>query len=93
MHSRCGRRKKILLIDLDAQSNSSLILLGGERWIEAQRSSRNVAAYIEDRLYSIEQTKILEYLMHEIGDVEAGARQTTRYVAAGGVPAFRGHAG
>ena len=63
-------KKKILLIDLDAQSNSSLILLGGERWIEAQRTSRNVAAYIEDRLYSIEQTKILEYLMHEIGDVE-----------------------
>lgn len=63
-------KKKVLLIDLDAQSNSSLILLGGERWIESQRTSRNVAAYIEDRLYSIEQTKILEYLMHDIGDVE-----------------------
>ena len=64
-------KKKVLLIDLDAQSNSSLILLGGERWIESQRTSRNVAAYIEDRLYSIEQTKILDYLMHGIGDVEA----------------------
>ena len=61
--------KKVLLIDLDAQSNSSLILLGGERWIEAQRTSRNVAAYIEDRLYSIEQTKILDYLVEGVGDV------------------------
>jgi cellulose biosynthesis protein BcsQ len=42
--------KKVLLIDLDSQSNSSLILLGGDRWIETQRTSKNVAAYIEDRL-------------------------------------------
>jgi cellulose biosynthesis protein BcsQ len=61
--------KKVLLIDLDAQSNSSLILLGGEHWIEAQKKSFNVAAYIEDRLYSIEQTKIREYCMHGVGDV------------------------
>lgn len=61
--------KKVMLIDLDAQSNSSLILLGGEQWIEAQKKSHNVAAYIEDRLYSIEQTKILEYTIGGVGDV------------------------
>ena len=66
--------KKVLLIDLDAQSNSSLILLGGDRWIESQRQSRNVAAYIEDRLYSIEQTKIKEYVVDSVGDIEI-ARQ------------------
>ena len=63
-------KEESFLIDLDAQSNSSLRLLGGERWIKSQRTSRNVAAYIKDRLYSIEQTKVLEYLMHDIGDVE-----------------------
>ena len=62
-------RKRVLLIDLDAQSNSSLILLGGEQWIAAQRTSKTVAAYIEDRLYSIEQTKIREYIVEGIGDV------------------------
>ena len=61
--------KKVMLIDLDAQSNSSLILLGGEQWIEAQKKSHNVAAYIEDRLYSIEQTKIREYTINGVGDV------------------------
>jgi cellulose biosynthesis protein BcsQ len=61
--------RKVLLIDLDAQSNSSLILLGGERWIEAQKTSRNVAAYIEDRLYSIEGTKIHDYIVDSVGDV------------------------
>lgn len=62
-------KKKVLLIDLDAQSNSSLILLGGDRWIETQRKSKNVAAYIEDRLYSIEQTKIRDYVEHSVGDI------------------------
>lgn len=62
--------KRVLLIDLDAQSNSSLILLGGSRWIETQRQSKNVAAYIEDRLYSIEQAKIREYVIDRVGDVE-----------------------
>lgn len=61
--------KKVLLIDLDAQSNSSLIMLGGEDWIESQKTSKNVAAYIEDRLYSIEQTKMKEYTVGDVGDV------------------------
>lgn len=68
-------KKKVLLIDLDAQSNSSLILLGGDRWIETQRNSHNVAAYIEDRLYSIEQTKIRDYVVNRVGDVETGPDQ------------------
>jgi len=63
-------QKRVLLIDLDSQSNSSLILLGGDRWIETQRTSKNVAAYIEDRLYSIEQTKIRDYIVDQVGDVE-----------------------
>jgi len=62
--------KRVLLIDLDAQSNSSLILQGGAGWIEAQKSSRNVAAYIEDRMYAIDQIKIREYLVHHVGDVK-----------------------
>ncbi|MCB1510345.1 MAG: ParA family protein [Hyphomicrobiaceae bacterium] len=64
-------QKRVLLIDLDAQSNSSLILLGGDRWIETQRKSKNVAAYIEDRLYSIEQTKIRDYVVEGVGDIQA----------------------
>lgn len=68
-------KKRVLLIDLDAQSNSSLILLGGDRWIETQRNSHNVAAYIEDRLYSIEQTKIRDYVVNRVGDVETGPDQ------------------
>ncbi|MCC7049565.1 MAG: ParA family protein, partial [Alphaproteobacteria bacterium] len=61
--------KRVLVIDLDAQSNSSLILQGGQGWIEAQKTSKNIAAYLEDRMYAIDQTKIRDYLVHFVGDV------------------------
>ena len=59
--------KRVLLIDLDAQSNSSLILLGGSQWIETQRNSKNVAAFIEDRMYAM--NPIAEYIVQKAGDV------------------------
>ncbi len=59
--------KRVLLMDLDAQSNSSLILLGGSQWIETQRNSKNVAAFIEDRMYAL--NPIADYLVHDVGDV------------------------
>jgi cellulose biosynthesis protein BcsQ len=59
--------RKVLLIDLDSQANSSLILLGGEQWIGAQRTSKTVAAFIEDRLYG--KTPMAEYLLQKVGDV------------------------
>jgi len=60
-------RRKVLLIDLDAQSNSSLILIGGTEWIEAQRHSRNIAAFVEDRLH--EQVQISDYIVNGSGDI------------------------
>jgi chromosome partitioning protein len=59
--------KKVLLIDLDAQSNSSLILLGGDQWIWAQRNSRNVAAFIEERMYAA--NPIREFIVENVSDV------------------------
>jgi cellulose biosynthesis protein BcsQ len=63
--------KSVLLIDLDAQSNSSLILIGGTRWIEAQRKSRNIAAYIEDRMYAT--NPIADYITPQAGDISGFA--------------------
>lgn len=65
-------KKRVLVIDLDAQSNSSLILLGGEQWIDAQRNSRNIAAYIEDRFYA--DNPIKDYVIRQVGDVAEGAK-------------------
>ncbi len=63
-------KKRVLVVDLDAQSNSSLILQGGAGWIEAQKTSKNIAAYIEDKMYAIDQTKVRDYLVHFVGDVK-----------------------
>lgn len=75
--------KKVLLLDLDPQSNSSLILLGGEGWLHTKRESHNIAAYIEDRLYSIQQTKIRDYITSNVGEVERadGSRPDLSLVA------------
>jgi len=59
--------KRVLLVDLDAQSNSSLILLGGASWVESQVKSKNIAAFIEDRMYGT--NPIADYLIHQVGDV------------------------
>ena len=63
----CWGNKRVLMIDLDAQSNSSLILLGGEQWIWTQKKSRNIAAYIEDRMYAM--NPISEYIVDNASDV------------------------
>lgn len=60
-------KKKVLMIDLDSQSNSSLIMIGGARWIEAQKQSLNIAAYIEDKMY--EAKPISDYIIKEVGDI------------------------
>ncbi len=75
--------KRVLLMDLDPQSNASLILLGGAGWLETKKKSRNVAAYIEDRLYAIQQTKIRDYIVQGVGDVERddGSRPELSLVA------------
>ncbi len=66
MRSLCCKR--FLLIDLDAQSNSSLILTGNAQWIEAQKSFRKIAAYIEDRMYG--PNPIGDYVLRTVGDIE-----------------------
>lgn len=61
-------RRRVLLIDLDAQSNSSLILTGNAQWIEAQKTSKNIAAYIEDRMFG--NNPIADYIVRQVGDIE-----------------------
>lgn len=65
--------KKVLVVDLDAQSNSSLILIGGTQWIETQKKSRNIAAYLEDRMYAT--NPIAEYIVDGSGDIINDAGQ------------------
>lgn len=60
--------KRVLVFDLDAQCNSSLILLGGEGWRAAHNDGRTIGNFFED-LFDGLNPKPKEYLVHGAGDV------------------------
>lgn len=63
--------KRVLILDLDSQCNTSLILLGGQGWNEARKAERSIADYFFD-LFDGNNAKPKDYLVHGAGDV-AGA--------------------
>lgn len=63
------QKKRVLLIDLDAQCNSSLILIGGHNWSQARNKGQTIADYFSDR-FDHADIDYSTYLFHEVGDVE-----------------------
>lgn len=60
--------KRVLIIDLDSQCNASMILLGGEGWVNARAARQTVADYFTDSF----QGKVSRpgaYLIDNVGDV------------------------
>lgn len=60
--------KRVLVFDLDAQCNSSLILLGGEGWRAAHNDGRTIGNFFED-LFDGLNPQPKEYLVHGAGGV------------------------
>jgi chromosome partitioning protein len=61
-------KQRVLLVDLDAQCNASLILLGGKNWSLARDKSQTIADYFDHRFDHI-NLDFTNYLLHEVGDV------------------------
>jgi len=61
-------KKRVLLLDLDAQCNASLILQGGEGWRDAMLQGRTIREYFDD-LFDGFPADPKDYLCHEVGDV------------------------
>jgi chromosome partitioning protein len=60
----------VLVLDLDAQANASLILLGDHRWVEARQNKRTVADVITTfKLKPRAAAKVEDYIIHDAGDV------------------------
>ena len=64
----CWGQKNTLLVDLDTQCNSSLMLVGGERWREARYDERTIADYFYDRSLRA-GADAADYLITDAGDV------------------------
>ena len=60
--------KRVLVMDLDSQCNTSLILLGGDGWLAAKRDNTTIADYFFDQ-FDGEIPKPHDYLKHAVGDV------------------------
>jgi len=63
-------RKRVLVVDLDSQCNSSMILIGGEGWSNARNKRITIADYFFD-LYDGVMPNMKDYLLPSAGDVAA----------------------
>jgi len=61
---------RVLLIDVDAQANSSLILIGGEGWVYARKRDATLADYIYD-FFPNNPVEPSPYVVPEASDLRA----------------------
>jgi len=69
--------KRVLVLDLDSQCNASLILLGGQGWLEAKKANRTISDYFFD-MFDETAGAPREYLVHGTGDVRDGNGRPAR---------------
>lgn len=61
-------KQRVLIVDLDAQCNTSLILLGGQSWSLARTRSQTISDYFGDRFDHADR-EFDTYFFHQAGDV------------------------
>ncbi|RIA55643.1 ParA family protein [Dichotomicrobium thermohalophilum] len=61
---------RVLLIDVDAQANASLILIGGENWVKARKRNATLADYIYD-FFPLKPVEPASYILPEASDLRA----------------------
>ncbi len=64
--------QRVLVVDLDTQCNSSIILTGGERWDAARRARRTIADYF-DQKYDRPKLRPDDFIINKAGDIEVPA--------------------
>jgi chromosome partitioning protein len=62
--------QRVLVVDLDTQCNSSLILTGGEKWEWARRNRKTIAEYF-DQKYDTPRLRPDDFILPNVGDIDA----------------------
>lgn len=64
--------QRVLVVDLDTQCNSSIILTGGEKWDWARRNGKTVAKYFDEKL---DRPRLSPegFILNNVGDIDAPA--------------------
>lgn len=68
-------KKRVLVIDLDPQCNSSFALIGSARWRKAVEDSSTLSDYM-GRLMRGRAVRPREFILQNVGDVSAGGAST-----------------
>lgn len=64
-----GRRQKVLVVDLDAQASTSIVLMGLQRWRAAREANRTTCGLLA-QIANNDAIKYGDYVTREIGDVK-----------------------
>lgn len=59
---------RVLVVDLDSQANSSLMLMGGRNWAQARIEERTAADYLFEQ-FSSDRGEAEKYIVANVGDV------------------------
>jgi cellulose biosynthesis protein BcsQ len=73
-----GRRQKVLVVDLDAQASTSIVMMGHQRWRAAREAHRTTSTLLS-QIVSNDAIGCKDYISQGIGDV---------VLADGGTPAL-----
>jgi chromosome partitioning protein len=60
---------RVLVIDLDPQSNVSMMLAGQDRWIELRQSSRTIDDYFNQYVYGGEPRFFRDFIANHVSDI------------------------
>lgn len=60
---------RVLVIDLDPQSNVSMMLAGQDRWIELRQSSRTIDDYFNQYVYGGEPRFFRDFIANQVSDI------------------------
>jgi chromosome partitioning protein len=62
--------QRVLVVDLDTQCNSSLMLVGGEKWDWARHHKKTIADYFDEK-FDRPKLRADDYILHNVGDVDS----------------------
>jgi chromosome partitioning protein len=60
---------RVLVIDLDPQSNVSMMLAGQDRWIDLRQKNKTIDEYFNQFVYSTEPRFFRDFIAHTVSDL------------------------